>query len=472
MFRNAYRNLNGTEYLVLNHSVTAGSSVGVRWYQITNPNGTPSVAQQGTFAPDSTYRWMGSIGMDQAGDIAVGYSASGGSIHPAVRYTGRVPSDPPGMMESEDSIIEGTGSQTGGLSRWGDYSGISIDPADDCTFFYTTEYIPTNGNFNWNTRIGSFKFTGCGSTTPDFSLSATPGSQTVKAGASTTYTATLASLNGFSGTVALTVSGCPSNTTCTLNPTSVTLPPTQNSTLTVQTTATTPSGTYTLTITGTSGSLTHTTAVTLIVIAPDFSISASPSSQTVAAGGSVSYTATLAALNGFSGTVALSVTGCPSNTTCALSPTSVTLPPTRSSTLTVHTTSTTPGGTYTLTITGTSGILVHSASVKLVVRVPDFSISSGTSFVRIKAGGKASYGLTLTPKLGFTGSVSLTVTGVPSNSSGTFTVNPVKLTYPETGKSTLTVSTRTSTPVGTYTLTITGTSGSLTHSINVTLVVT
>ena len=166
MFRNAYRNLNGTEYLVANHSVTAGGSVGVRWYQIQNPNGTPSVAEQGTFAPDSSYRWMGSIAMDQAGDIAVGYSASSSSIHPAIRYAGRVPSDPSGSLESENSIIEGTGSQTSGLNRWGDYSGISIDPTDDCTFFCTNEYIPANGSFNWNTQIASFKFNGCGGPPP------------------------------------------------------------------------------------------------------------------------------------------------------------------------------------------------------------------------------------------------------------------------------------------------------------------
>lgn len=177
MFRNAYRNLNGTEYLVVNHSVAAGSGVGVRWYQIQNPNGTPSVAQQGTFAPDSTYRWMGSIAMDQAGDIAVGYSASSSSIHPAIRYSGRVPSDPSGALESENSIIEGAGSQTGNLNRWGDYSAISIDPIDDCTFFYTTEYIPSNGSFNWNTQVASFKFNGCGGSPPPppsapFSLSA------------------------------------------------------------------------------------------------------------------------------------------------------------------------------------------------------------------------------------------------------------------------------------------------------------
>ncbi|HEX8880171.1 MAG TPA: Ig-like domain repeat protein [Candidatus Acidoferrum sp.] len=162
MFRLAYRNFGDHESLVVNHSVTAGSSVGVRWYEIRSPNATPTVFQQGTFSPDSQYRWMGSIAMDQSGDIAVGYSASSSSNFPAVRYTGRVPSDPAGTMESENSIIEGTGSQINGSSRWGDYSGMSIDPVDDCTFWYTNEYLTSNGSFNWNTRIGSFKFTSCG----------------------------------------------------------------------------------------------------------------------------------------------------------------------------------------------------------------------------------------------------------------------------------------------------------------------
>jgi hypothetical protein len=173
MFRLAYRNFGDHESLVVNHSVMAGSSVGVRWYEIRSANATPTVFQQGTFSPDSQYRWMGSIAMDQSGDIAVGYSASSSSNFPAVRYTGRVPSDPAGTMESENSVIEGTGSQTNGSSssRWGDYSGMSIDPVDDCTFWYTNEYLTTNGSFNWKTRIGSFKFTSC--SRPGSSLSAT-----------------------------------------------------------------------------------------------------------------------------------------------------------------------------------------------------------------------------------------------------------------------------------------------------------
>jgi hypothetical protein len=165
MYRLAYRNFGTYESLVVNHSVNATvggtSTVGVRWYEIHSPNSSPAVFQSGTFAPDTTYRWMGSMGMDKVGDIAVGYSASSSSINPAIRYTGRVPTDNLGTLESEATILSGTGSQTGSLSRWGDYSSISIDPVDDCTFWYTNEYLTTNGSYNWNTRIASFKITGC-----------------------------------------------------------------------------------------------------------------------------------------------------------------------------------------------------------------------------------------------------------------------------------------------------------------------
>jgi len=362
MYRNAYRNLNGTEYLVVNHSVTAGSSVGVRWYQITNPNGTPNVAQQGTFAPDSAYRWMGSIEMDKAGDIALGYTASSSSIHPAVRYTGRVPSDPAGTMESEASIFEGPGSQTGGLSRWGDYSGISIDPSDDCTFFYTNEYLPNNGSFNWNTRVGSFAFPSCTGTST-FSLTASPSSQGTVPGGSANYTVTASPFNGFTGTVSLAVSGCPSGATCSLSPASLGLPPAGNSTLTVQTTSSTPQGTYTVTITGTSGSITQSTTVTLSV--SSFTVVPSPAVQTVKKGASTTYTATVRPQNGFSAVVTFSVSGLPANTTGTFAPPSVTGG--GNSVLTVSTTKKTPSGTFNLTIIGSSGPVSESTTVSLKV---------------------------------------------------------------------------------------------------------
>ncbi len=167
MYRLAYRNRNGTESLLVNHSIFVSGNKhsqvdGVRWYEIRSPNGTPAIFQQGTFSPpDSNSRWMGSIAMDKVGEIAVGYSVSSSSLFPSIRFTGRVPGDPSGTLQGESTILNGAGSQLTSLSRWGDYSSMSLDPLDDCTFWYTTEYLKNNGTFNWSTQIASFKFATC-----------------------------------------------------------------------------------------------------------------------------------------------------------------------------------------------------------------------------------------------------------------------------------------------------------------------
>src|SRR5437016_14381061 len=125
---------------------------------------------------------MGSIAMDQSGNIALGFSVSSSSVHPEIHYTGRLAGDALGQMtQGEGTILNGAGSQTGSnLSRWGDYSMMAVDPGDDCTFWYTTEYIPANGAVNWKTRIGSFKFAGCGAPAPDdLPMRASPTRQTV-----------------------------------------------------------------------------------------------------------------------------------------------------------------------------------------------------------------------------------------------------------------------------------------------------
>lgn len=171
MWRMNYRNFGTYESLVLNHSIQGGAGTGIRWYEIRTPSPTPTVYQQGTFAPaDTTWRWMGSVNMDKKGDIAAGYSGAGSSLYPSIMYTGRLVGDPIGTFpQGEATLFAGTGSQTSGLYRWGDYSTMSVDPVDDCTFWYTDEYLATNGYFNWHTRIGSFMFPSCtsGCTNPD-----------------------------------------------------------------------------------------------------------------------------------------------------------------------------------------------------------------------------------------------------------------------------------------------------------------
>ena len=268
MYRLAYRNLGTHESLVTNHSVAITGGGGVRWYEIQNPSGTPSLAQQGTFAPDSSYRWMGSIAMDQAGDMAVGYSVSSSSIRPSIRYTGRVPSDPSGTMEAEVNVVTGVGSQTGSLSRWGDYSAMQVDPVDDCTFWFTTEYLKTTGSFNWSTRIANFKFPTCGGTaSPDFTVSAAPSTLSIAQGGNGTSTITVTSIAGFNSATTLSASGLPSGVTAGFATNPVTPPAngTATSVLTLTASGTATTGTTSITITGTSGSLVHTATIALTV---------------------------------------------------------------------------------------------------------------------------------------------------------------------------------------------------------------
>lgn len=168
MYRLSYRNLGTREALVINHSVTSGTGVGIRWYELTNATGqtlasaAPVLRQQGTFAPTNDFRWMGSAAMDKTGGIAVGYNISNSSsIVPSIRYAYRGPADPLGTLGNETTILVGSGIQTATLTRWGDYSTISVDPVDGCTFVFTSQFQPANGNFNWNTYIHSFKLSTC-----------------------------------------------------------------------------------------------------------------------------------------------------------------------------------------------------------------------------------------------------------------------------------------------------------------------
>lgn len=161
MYRLQYRNFGDHQSMVTNHTVDADGSgrAGVRWYELRNSGSGWSIYQQGTYSPDATHRWMGSAAMNANGDIALGYSASSSSIFPSIRYTGRLAGDALGQMTfAEQTIINGSGYQSGSAARWGDYSMMSVDPVDDGTFWYTTEYIQTSGTTNWRTRIASFLF--------------------------------------------------------------------------------------------------------------------------------------------------------------------------------------------------------------------------------------------------------------------------------------------------------------------------
>ncbi len=357
MYRLAYRNFGDHEALVVNHAVTAGTSVGIRWYEIRDPNGTPTVFQQGTYAPDATYRWMGSIAMDGAGDIALGYSGSSSTVTPYVAWAGRTPADPAGTLSAETVVKAGGGSQKcpnilvcSSLSRWGDYSAMSVDPVDDCTFWYTNEYEKTTGAFNWSTWITSFTFPNCSSPSQPpvlTSIAVSPASASVQTGRTQAFSASAKDQYGQpmspQPAFAWTVSGGG-----TIDAAGV---------FTAGSTAGGP-----FTVTASSGGVDGTASVT-VTPAPvaDFSLSSSPTSRSIRAGSSTTYAISINRVNGFTGAVTLSVSGLPAGATASWSANPATG---TSSTLTVQTAGGVRGSS-TLTITGTSGSLQHTATVTL-----------------------------------------------------------------------------------------------------------
>jgi subtilisin family serine protease len=231
---------------------------------------------------------------------------------------------------------------------------------------------------------------------PDFSVSGAPSSAATAPGGNVSYTVTIGALNGFDGDVSLSLSGLSAaQASWTFSPGTVT--GAGSSQLTVTTAPSLAAGSYPLTITGTSGTTTHSTSVTLVVDAPpDFTLSGAPASASTVLGGSVSYTATVTSLNGFTGDVALSLSGL-SAAQASWSFTPASIAAAGSSQLTIATSPTLAPGSYPLTVTGTSGSLSHSAPVELVVDAPQgpvaaYGFEEGSGASVLDASGKSNTG--------------------------------------------------------------------------------
>lgn len=462
MYRLAYRNNAGTESLVVTHTVFSGSTSGVRWYEIRSPGSpAPVVFQQATFAPDNDYRFLGSAAMDLAGNIALGYSHSSTAINPAINVVGRAAADAPGTMGTEMLVQAGAGSQTTAGANWGRYNSMTVDPSDDCTLWYTNQYLAATGTL-WNTRIANFKFTNCG---PDFSLTTAPASVTVATGGTANYTIGLNNLAGYAGTVNLnpTVGGLPAGAAATFAPTSITGAGT--SSLAVSTSPTTPAGTYTLTISGTDGTLVRSASVTLVVANPDFSISAAPATIVAEQPGSGSSLVSVTAINGYAGTVSFAVAGLPAGVTFTLPNTAAGT----SSSLTISVPAGTTPGSYPLTITGTDTVtpsLTHT--IPATLQVTDFTISATPSALSVVTGGSGSYTVSAAPVAGYTGTVSFSLSGAPAGvTAAPASVNVVS----GTASTSLVVSVANTVAVGTYSFSIIGSDGIVSHSASVTLTV-
>jgi hypothetical protein len=156
MNRVYYRNFGTHQSLVALHSVDPGvlDRAGCRWYEMRRTGlGAWSMFQQGTYAPDTNSRWMGTMAINNAGTIGMMYNVSSKAVFPSIRFTGRISSDPLGTMtEPEQTIV--AGAATNGSNRWGDYNDMQVDPSDDETFWTTGMYRPTGSG--WSTRISSF----------------------------------------------------------------------------------------------------------------------------------------------------------------------------------------------------------------------------------------------------------------------------------------------------------------------------
>ncbi len=459
MYRFAIRHFPDHDRAVVNHTVANTTQAGIRWYELYDPAGNVTLNQQGTFAPDSTYRWMGSVAEDQNGDIGLGYSASSSTLYPAILFTGRVPSDPLGTMESENSMLAGTAAQVGtNAYRWGDYTAMQVDPSDDCTFWYVDQFQPMMGSYNWATNIASFIFNSC-TAGPNFSLTANPNTVTIAEGSPGTSTITVVPLNGFTGNVALTASGQPTGVTAKFKPASTA----STSTLTLTAGAAATSGTSTITVTGTSGEITQTTTLSLTVIGPTFTLTANPNTVSIQQGAQGASTITVVPANGFSGSPTLSATGLPSGVSAVFSPN----PTGSTSTLTLTATASAALGTSTITISGVSGSLTQTTTLSLTITAgPSFSLTASPNTLTVLQGNQGTSTITVVPANGFTGSPTLGATGLPSGVTAGFSPNPTAST------STLTLTVGSNATPGTSTITITGVSGGLTETSTLSLTVT
>jgi subtilisin family serine protease len=302
---------------------------------------------------------------------------------------------------------------------------------------------------------------------PDFGVAAGPASVTITPGGSADYTVSVSASNGFSGGVSLAVAGLP-GAQGSANFTPAVLPGGSGAAqLRISTAGTIPPGSYPLTISGSSGAITRTATVTLLVAPPpDFGITATPASITVVAGSAGTATVGVSSLNGFAADVALSLGGLPAAVgTATFTPAVVSSA--GSAQLSITALSTAPAGSYPLTVTGSSGGTSHTAALTLVVPARDFTLSISPASRTVTRGQSTSYTLTVHTVNGFTGAVSLSVTGRPAGSTSTLSVNPVAAP----GTATLTIKTTSSTTRGTFTIRVTGTSAALTHQVTTTLTV-
>jgi uncharacterized membrane protein len=306
---------------------------------------------------------------------------------------------------------------------------------------------------------------------PNFTLSASPASLSVAPGNQGTSTITSTVSGGFNSAISLSATGAPSGTTVSFNPSTIAAPGGGSSTMTITVGSSTAVGTYPITVTGNGGGVQQSATVTLTVTAaPNFTLTASPTSVSVAAGSPGTSTITTTVSGGFNSAISLSATGAPSGTTVSFNPSTIAAPGGGSSTMTITVGSSTATGTYPITVTGTGGGIQHSATVTLTVTAAgssNFTLTASPTSATVVQGGKATSTITTTVSGGFNSAISLSATGAPSGTTVSFNPNPI--VAPGAGSSTVTITLGSSTPVGTYPITVTGSGGGIQQTATITL---
>jgi uncharacterized membrane protein len=304
-----------------------------------------------------------------------------------------------------------------------------------------------------------------------FTLSAIPASLSVAQGNQGTSTITTTVSGSFSSAISLSASGVPSGTTVSFNPSSIAAPGAGNSTMTITVGSSTAVGTYPITVTGSGGGIQQRATVTLTVTpAPNFTLSASPASVSVVQGNQGTSTITTTVSGSFSSAISLSATGAPSGTTVSFNPSTITAPGAGNSTMKIALGSSTAVGTYPITVTGSGGGMQQSATVTLTVTAaPNFTLTGSPASLSVAQGNQGTSTITTTVSGGFNSAIGLSATGAPSGTTVSF--NPSTIAAPGGGSSAMTIAVGSSTAVGTYSITVTGSGGGMQQSATVTLTV-
>lgn len=481
-YRFVYRRFADHESLVFTRNVAVVDSAyvdgrdAVRWGELRLWRGTPYVYQEGTYAPDDgVHRFYPSAAIDQSGDIAVGFSVGSSSLKPGLRFTGRLVNDELGVMtQGEGSIVEGTGVQLayqGGMpnGRWGDYSMMAVDPLDDCTFWYTGQYVAVDGQRNWRTRIGSFKLPGCGAPPPadDFSIVVSPEAQRFNAGASLVYAVNTSTVAGRPGPIALSIGNLPEGVSASFDPPTVLPGASSKLTLTAASDAMGSLPTV-FSAHGRSKGVLHSAPASVQVARNEFAIWLIPKAQEIAPGGTVRFLIQTTVTSGVPEPISLSTeTGLQDGFTGTIDPAQITAGERATYTL-VASPGLPLGKTTDLGVFATARSDRHNAfatATTAIVAANDFNLQVEPRSVTVSQGEAAQFTITSTLKAGLPETVALAVSGLPAG------VTP-QLSRPDLmpGESaTVTLQTATNASTGPAQVTIAGTSSSASHGATIAL---